>query len=105
MKTYYVYIATNASGTLYTGVTSNLLRRAGEHKGGYGCSFTSKYNIDRVIYAETSLDVRLAIAREKQIKNWRREKKLALINTLNPLWKEILKDPSTSVGTANRAYD
>ena len=87
MKTYYVYIATNRSRTLYTGVTNNLQRRHSEHVGGKG-NFTAKYNIDRIVYYETYMDIHQAIAREKQIKGWRRSKKEALIESVNPNWKD-----------------
>jgi len=68
MKQYYVYIITNRSGTLYTGVTNNLMRRVFEHKHHLFEGFTKKYNITRLIYYEVTDDVRLAIRREKQIK-------------------------------------
>ena len=87
MKTYYVYIATNRNRTLYTGVTNNLQRRHSEHVGGQS-NFTAKYNIDRIVYYETYMDIHQAIAREKQIKGWRRSKKEALIESVNPNWKD-----------------
>ena len=85
MKQYFVYIATNRSRTLYTGVTNNLQRRHSEHFAGQS-RFTAKYRIDRVVYYETF--IHKAIAREKQIKGWRRSKKLALIESVNPRWLE-----------------
>ena len=88
MKQHYVYIMTNRSRTLYTGVTNNLERRVFEHKQGMGSKFTSKYNITRLVYYEECPDVREAIAREKQIKGWLRAKKIALIESVNPEWKE-----------------
>ena len=87
MKTYFVYIATNISRTLYTGVTNNLQRRHAEHAMGMS-GFTAKYNIDRIVYYETYMDIRQAIAREKEIKGWRRSKKIALIESTNPNWTE-----------------
>ena len=88
-KHYYVYIATNASKTLYTGVTNNLERRMDEHKRRVGSKFAAKYNITRLAYYEVYTDVREAIAREKQIKSWRREKKVALIESMNPTWQDL----------------
>ena len=79
MKQYYVYILTNQSGTLYTGVTNNLTRRMEEHKQGIASQFTAKYRITRLVYVEDTQDVNAALAREKQIKGWTRAKKLALI--------------------------
>ena len=72
---YYVYIMTNASRTLYTGVTNDLQRRVYEHKSGRRSVFTKKYRITRLVYCEAYNDVRNAIAREKQIRGWRRSKK------------------------------
>ena len=87
MKTYYVYIATNRNRTLYTGVTNNLQRRHSEHAGGQS-NFTAKYQIDRVVYYETYMDIHQAIAREKEIKGWRRSRKIALIESANPGWMD-----------------
>jgi putative endonuclease len=92
VKQYYVYIMTNKSGTLYTGVTNNLMRRVFEHKHHLIEGFTRKYNITRLIYYEVTDDVRLAIRREKQIKGWVREKKIALIDSMNPEWKDLGED-------------
>lgn len=84
MKTYYVYILSNQNdNVLYVGVTDNLLRRLGEHKTGLS-TFTNRYNVHKLIYVETTSNVNDALAREKQIKKWRREKKDALIDTVNP---------------------
>ena len=89
MKQYYVYIMTNNSRTLYTGVTDNLVRRAYEHKKKLVEGFTKKYNITRLVYYETTSDVRAAIQREKQVKGWLRKKKIALIEAANPEWKDL----------------
>jgi putative endonuclease len=89
MRDYYVYIMTNRSGTLYTGVTNNLERRVSEHRRKLVPGFTRKYDITRLVYYETAADVRDAITREKQIKSWRRSKKVALIRGLNPRWKDL----------------
>jgi putative endonuclease len=81
MKQYYVYIVTNNSRTLYTGVTDDLVRRVYEHKGKLVQGFTRKYNITRL--------VRAAVHREKQIKGWLRKKKIALIEATNPEWQDL----------------
>ena len=86
---YTVYILTNRSDTLYIGMTNDLPRRIAEHKAGRGSAFTSKYNIDRLIYVEETWDVREAISREKQLRGWSRAKKIALIESVNPEWKDL----------------
>jgi len=78
-RQYYVYIMTNRSGTLYTGVTNNIKQRVHQHKNKLIEGFTKKYNIDKLIYVETFSDVNSAIAREKTIKGWLRKKKIELI--------------------------
>ncbi len=88
-KRYYVYILASRSRTLYTGVTNNLRRRVFEHKQGLIEGFTKKYQIHRLVHFETGADIRAAIAREKQIKGWRREKKVALIASTNPTWEDL----------------
>jgi len=89
MKEYHVYIMTNASRTLYTGVTSDLRRRVWQHKAKLIPGFTAKYNIDRLVYFERTRDARGAIAREKQIKGWLRAKKVALVDSVNPHWLDL----------------
>ena len=89
MYNYYVYILTNRSRRLYVGVTNDLVRRCFEHRQHAVDGFTAKYKIDRLVYFETTDDVHAALAREKQIKKWRREKKIALIERWNPGWVEI----------------
>ena len=86
---YTVYILTNRSDTLYIGMTNDLPRRIAEHKAGRGSAFTSKYNIDRLIYVEETWDVREAISREKQLRGWSRAKKIALIESVNPEWRDL----------------
>jgi putative endonuclease len=88
-KTYFVYIMTNRSKTLYTGVTDSLLRRVREHKLGIGSAFTSKYKLDRLVYFERFQDVHNAIEREKQIKGWLRVRKIALIVSVNSSWRDL----------------
>ncbi len=92
MKQYYVYILTNKSRTFYVGVTNNLERRLYEHQHKLIEGFTKRYNITQLIYYEVFDDVRQAIVREKQVKDWRREKKIALIESLNPTWKDLSAD-------------
>jgi putative endonuclease len=89
---YCVYIATNGSKTLYTGVTNDLKRRMFEHRNSLIPGFTSKYRIDRLVHFETTSDVRAAIAREKQIKGWKRVRKVALIEAENPRWLDLSKE-------------
>ena len=81
MKQYYVYIMTNWSKTLYTGVTNDLVRRVYEHKNKMVDGFTKKYNLTVLAYYEETGDVQSAIEREKQIKGWLRSKKIALIES------------------------
>ncbi len=78
------------SKTLYVGVTNNLVRRVFEHKEGLFEGFTKKYQIKNLVYYEEYSDIREAIAREKQLKSWNREKKLTLIERLNPGWEELV---------------
>ena len=86
---YYVYIMSNRSKTLYTGVTNNLLRRVCEHKQRAGSEFCKHYKLDRLVYAERFQYVENAIAREKQIKGWLRIKKIALIVSQNPTLNDL----------------
>ena len=89
--TYYVYIITNITNTvLYTGVTNNLERRVFEHKN-YGKGFTGKYRCFKLVYYDETNQIIEAIAREKQIKGMGRSKKEALINSINPEWKDLLR--------------
>ncbi len=88
-RQYYVYILTNSVRTLYVGLTNDLVRRVYEHKHKLVRGFTAKYNITWLAYYEQTPDIASAIAREKQIKGWRRSKKVALIETFNPRWKDL----------------
>jgi putative endonuclease len=89
---YYVYIMTNRSKTLYTGITGYLQRRVLEHKQGIKGEFAARYKINRLVYFEPFGDVHAAIAREKQIKGLLRIRKIALIVSMNPGWKDLGKD-------------
>jgi putative endonuclease len=96
---YYVYILASANGVLYVGMTNDLVRRVAQHKRRELPGFTKRYNLDRLVYFEHTLHVDAAIAREKQIKGWVREKKVALIETRNPEWVDLypaLVDPEES---------
>ncbi len=87
---YYVYILSNwDDSVLYIGVTSNLPRRLYEHKSGLVEGFTKKYNVHKLVYFESTTDAYSAIAREKQLKKWRREKKNNLIAMQNPQWNDL----------------
>ena len=91
-KQYFVYILTNKSNkVLYIGVTNDLLRRIQEHKNKIIKGFTSKYNLNKLVYFEETDDVYSAIFREKQLKNWHREWKINLISEHNPKWKDLSK--------------
>ena len=88
---YYVYILTNKSNNvLYIGVTNDINRRVYEHKSMLIEGFTKKYNLDKLVYLEETDSIESAILREKQLKKWRREKKITLIESLNPQWEELL---------------
>lgn len=104
MRDYYVYMLASQSRVLYIGVTNDLERRLFEHRQKLIPGFTRKYNVTQLVYFEAFGDIRDAIAREKQLKGWRREKKFALIDSLNPLWQELTaawqpqRDPSIYSG-------
>ena len=90
---YFIYILTNKINTvLYTGVTNNLKRRVYEHKEKLVDGFTKKYNISKLVYFEAGTDINGAIFREKQIKAGSRQKKIDLINEVNPEWKDLYED-------------
>ncbi len=86
---YCTYIMASRSHTLYIGVTGNLLRRVFQHKWREHDGFTQRYNCDRLVWFERYSDVSEAIAREKELKGWRREKKIALIESVNPVWEDL----------------
>ena len=90
---YFVYILSNWSDSvLYVGVTSNLPRRLYEHRNGLADGFTRKYHVHKLVFFECTGDVRSAIAREKQLKGWTRKKKVSLIETQNPEWRDLSVD-------------
>ena len=90
---YYVYILANWNNkVLYTGVTGNLQRRIYEHKNKLADGFTNKYNVDKLVYYDSTDDVREAIKREKEIKGWKRIKKDDLVSEFNPEWRDLSED-------------
>ncbi len=93
MKTYHVYIMTNKNNTvLYTGVTGNMARRLEEHRSGANTSaFTRRYNVNKLVFVESSNDVEAALNYEKRIKSWSRKKKIDLIEKDNPKWDDLGK--------------
>jgi putative endonuclease len=93
MKTYAVYILTNVSrSTLYTGISGKLLRRVFQHKYKEQQGFTARYNVSRLVYYENYSNPLDAIAREKEIKGWRRQKKIALVESMNPKWDDLARE-------------
>ena len=88
-RQYYVYIMASISRVLYVGVTNDLLRRVLEHKAGEVEGFTKRYNVNRLVHIEATSDVRAALEREKELKRWRRSKKIDLIEKNNPGWKDL----------------
>ncbi len=89
MNDYYVYIISNKSKTLYIGVTNNLVRRIYEHKNKLIEGFSKKYNLNKLVYFESCSEIKDAIKREKQLKNWHRDWKINLIESMNPQWNDL----------------
>jgi putative endonuclease len=98
MRTFYVYILASRSRVLYIGITNDLARRLAEHRSGSWSGFASTYKVTRLVHFEEYSEPLAAITREKQLKNWRRDKKIALIEAGNPSWRdhagEVLGGPS-----------
>jgi putative endonuclease len=93
LKSYYVYIlASKRNGTLYVGITNDLIKRVWQHKNDIAGGFTKKYQIHKLAYFEETNDVESAIKREKQLKQWNRKWKLDLIESKNPDWKDLYID-------------
>ena len=93
MKNYFVYImASQKNGTLYIGVTRNLKKRVSEHKNDLVDGFTKKYRVHRLVYFESTTDVKAAITREKQLKAWKRQWKIQLIEKGNTDWRDLYED-------------
>ena len=91
-KEYFVYILASDTGVLYIGMTNDLIRRLDEHRSGIAGGFSAKYKTTRLVYYEVTNDVHRAIAREKQIKAWRRQKKLDLVRSANPMFRDLAVD-------------
>ena len=85
-------MASRPNGTLYIGVTSNLPKRVYEHKNHVVKGFTDKYNVDKLVYFEETAEIEVAIAREKQLKGWTRAKKIRLIESTNPEWRDLYEE-------------
>ena len=93
MKSYYIYImASRRNGTLYIGITNDIVRRVYEHKNNFISGFTSKYSIHNLVYYEQFDNIESAIQREKQLKKWNRKWKIELIERVNPNWKDLYED-------------
>jgi len=97
-RSYFVYILSSLSGTLYIGLTDDLRHRMTQHKSGTFDSFTKKYKVDRLMYFETYTESKVAAVREIQIKKWRREKKIALFATSNPKWEDLTPEIVQMIG-------
>jgi putative endonuclease len=91
-RQFWIYLLASESGTLYLGVTGDLVRRVYEHTHKLVPGFSARYNVTKLVWFEAFPDARTAIAREKQVKHWRREKKEALIRSVNPGWRDLGPD-------------
>jgi putative endonuclease len=100
---YFVYIVSSRSGTLYIGMTNSIYRRALQHKAGEIEGFASMYHCDRLVYYESFDDVHKAIGREKQLKGWRRSKKIVLIESKNPRWADLAETWGSTNGFAGES--
>ncbi len=104
MNEYYVYIlASKQNGTLYVGITNDIIKRVFQHKHNEVEGFTKKYKIHRLVWYESCMDVREAIAREKQLKKWNRKWKLALIEKSNPQWRDLYSEATGFLDSASSA--
>ena len=91
--TYWVYILSNASNrVLYIGMTNDIARRMQEHRDGSGEGFAKRYNLRKLVYAESTPYVQNAIAREKQLKGWLRARKITLVESINPTWQDLIEE-------------
>ena len=107
-RRYSVYIMASRSHQLYVGVTNSIVRRVREHKNHIFEGFTAKYNIDRLVWYETYPYIRTAILREKQLKGWVREKKIQLIEKMNPTWRDLSAEwekPIVPLQANRRSFD
>jgi putative endonuclease len=101
MNSYYVYILTNNSKTLYIGVTNDLVRRIYEHKNKLIDGFTKKYNLTKLVYYESTSDIYSALKREKQLKNWHRQWKINLIESVNTDWLDLSEELGLDAETSS----
>ncbi len=92
MRSYYIYIMSSPRGVLYTGVTNNIWFRVLTHKQKKQPGFTKKYNVTRLVYYEETSDIYVALEREKEIKGWRRSKKINLVESLNSTWEDLAEE-------------
>ena len=93
IKDYYIYIlASRRNGTLYIGVTNNLIKRVGEHRENIADGFTKKYKVHNLAYLEHTKDIKAALEREKRLKAWKRAWKIRLIKEMNPEWRDLYDD-------------
>ena len=107
-RRYFVYIMASRSHNLYIGVTNSIVRRVREHKDRTFEGFTARYNVDRLVWYETYPYIRTAIAREKQLKGWVRDKKIALIEEMNPAWVDLSAEwekPIVPLQADRRSFD
>ena len=104
VHSYFVYILASRSRNLYTGVTNDLHRRIVQHRDGLIPGFTKRYRIHRLVYYEVFGEISAAIAREKQVKHWDRQKRLALIETQNPTWKDLTEFLFPKLKRTKRAF-
>ena len=104
-RSYFVYILSSLTGTLYVGLMDDLQHRMTQHKAGTFGGFTKKHEVNRLMYFETYPESRVAATREIQIKKWRREKKIALFATSNPKWEDLTPKISQTIGFPRFARD
>jgi len=102
-KVYHVYIVASRSRVLYVGVTNDLMRRVIEHREGKAAGFTQRYKVTRLVHFEPFGDIRNAIAREKEIKDWTRAKKVELIEVRNPAWSDLAEEYFPRVAKKEKA--
>lgn len=102
-KRYWTYIVASRTGTLYIGMTNNLYVRIGQHKSGEIIGFSSKYHCDRLVFWESFDEVLKAIDREKQLKGWRRTKKIVLIESVNSRWEDLAEKWGSEMACAGQA--
>jgi putative endonuclease len=103
-RTYFVYLMSSISGTLYVGMTDSLVRRVADHKLGIVEGFTKKYSVNRLVYFECFTNAYDASTREKQIKKFRRDKKIQLFSDSNPDWRDLSEEIRKAIGIPHRRF-